>query len=264
LISDNHSSSWNRDTPLETFAAELTSAAYAVALRHGVEGKWLELELELWEALKETIKKWDQRLPPFLRRAFCLRLTVEDALSGTTTMVNAILPQMLQVSSRQLEQAVGGFTEEHWLHVPVQGLNCASWIVGHAVLIDRQVLEELDVPSLPAIPDEWPSLYEVRPDDGLAREYHSGQFVLAQFVTHRKALIRAVSEAAVDLLDRELEPPGEQWYNPLRGDEDNPLFDYRTLMEMVVNMSLCTSQLAGELCVLRQSLGLPIDNAWLL
>ena len=179
-------------------------------------------------------------------------------------MMNAIILQMLQVSSRQLEQAVGGFTEAHWLYVPAQGLNCASWIVGHAILIDRQVLEELDVPSLPAIPDEWPSLYEVRPDDGLAREYHSGQFILAQFVTHRKALIRAVSEAAADSLNRELEPPGEQRYNPLRGDEDNPLFDYRTLMEMVANMSLYTSQLAGELCVLRQSLGLPIDNDWLL
>ena len=98
--------------------------------------------------------------------------------------MNAIIVQMLQVSSRQLEPAVGSFTEAHWLHVPAEGLNCASWIVGHAVLIDRQVLEELDVPSLPAIPDEWPSLYEVRPDDGLAREYHSGQFIFAQFLTH--------------------------------------------------------------------------------
>ena len=122
-------------------------------------------------------------------------------------MMNAIIPQILQVSSRQLEQAVGGFTEAHWLHVPAEGLNCASWIVGHAVLIDRQVLEELDVPSLPAMPDEWPALYEVRPDDGLAREYHSGQFIFAQFLTHRKALIRAISEVAAVSLNRELELP---------------------------------------------------------
>ena len=64
-MSDNHSASWNRDTLLENFAAEVTSAAYAVALRHGVEDKWLELELELWEALKETVKKWEQGLPHF-------------------------------------------------------------------------------------------------------------------------------------------------------------------------------------------------------
>jgi hypothetical protein len=56
-MSDDHNASWNRDTLLENFAAELTSAAFAVALRHGVEDKWLDLELELWQALKETVKK---------------------------------------------------------------------------------------------------------------------------------------------------------------------------------------------------------------
>jgi hypothetical protein len=60
----------NRDALLETFAAELTSAAYAVALRHGVEDKWLDMELELWEALKETIKKWEQGPPHFSDVAF--------------------------------------------------------------------------------------------------------------------------------------------------------------------------------------------------
>jgi hypothetical protein len=46
----DHSATWNRDTLLENIAAELTSAAYAVALRHGEEDKWLFLELELWGA----------------------------------------------------------------------------------------------------------------------------------------------------------------------------------------------------------------------
>jgi hypothetical protein len=64
-MSDNHSASWNRDTLRENFAAELTSAAYAVALRHGVEDKWLDLELELWEALQETVRKWEQGPPHF-------------------------------------------------------------------------------------------------------------------------------------------------------------------------------------------------------
>jgi hypothetical protein len=55
----------NRDALLETFAAEVTSAAYAVALRHGVEDKCLELELGLWEALKETVKNWEHGTPHF-------------------------------------------------------------------------------------------------------------------------------------------------------------------------------------------------------
>jgi hypothetical protein len=64
-MSDNHSVVCNRDILLENFAAELTSAAYAVALRHGLEDKWLDLELELWEAVKETVKKSGQEPPHF-------------------------------------------------------------------------------------------------------------------------------------------------------------------------------------------------------
>ena len=64
-MSDNHGAACNRDTLLENFAAELTSAAYAVALRHGVEDKWLDLELELWEALKEMVRKRGQEPPRF-------------------------------------------------------------------------------------------------------------------------------------------------------------------------------------------------------
>ncbi len=44
----------------EVFAAELTAAAYPVALRHGVGDKWLDLELELWRVLIETVKKWER------------------------------------------------------------------------------------------------------------------------------------------------------------------------------------------------------------
>jgi hypothetical protein len=39
------------------FAAKLTDAAYAVALRHGVSGSWIDLQLELWRALTEAIER---------------------------------------------------------------------------------------------------------------------------------------------------------------------------------------------------------------
>jgi hypothetical protein len=69
-MSDNHGASCNRDTLLENLAAELTSAAYAVALRHGVEEKWLDLELELWEALKVSVKKSGLEPPDFSDQPF--------------------------------------------------------------------------------------------------------------------------------------------------------------------------------------------------
>jgi hypothetical protein len=54
----NGENSVDRDALLETFAAELTLAAYRVALRSRTQGTWLDLELGLWRALAERVKTW--------------------------------------------------------------------------------------------------------------------------------------------------------------------------------------------------------------
>jgi hypothetical protein len=51
----------NRDALLETFVAELTVAAYRVALRHGAAGTWLDLQLDLWQALADKVKQWGRK-----------------------------------------------------------------------------------------------------------------------------------------------------------------------------------------------------------
>jgi hypothetical protein len=63
-MSDNHAAACNRDTLLENFAAELTRAVYSRALRHGISGSWIQVELDLWRALAETVKKWAREWPP--------------------------------------------------------------------------------------------------------------------------------------------------------------------------------------------------------
>lgn len=42
---------------IETVAAELTEAAYPVVLRHGTADSWVNLELELWKVLYETLQR---------------------------------------------------------------------------------------------------------------------------------------------------------------------------------------------------------------
>jgi hypothetical protein len=49
-----------RDAPLETLAAELALAAYRVALGARMQGTWLDLELDLWRALADTVKMWGE------------------------------------------------------------------------------------------------------------------------------------------------------------------------------------------------------------
>ncbi len=59
----NHVTTRDRDARIESFAAELTCAAYPVVLRRGGHGRWLNLELGLWTTLRNTVRKWADRRP---------------------------------------------------------------------------------------------------------------------------------------------------------------------------------------------------------
>ena len=67
----------NLETPLEEFTAELTRAAYTVALQYGARDKWLDLQLQLWKALKESVKKWEQEAPDVLSDCTRPQLSLE-------------------------------------------------------------------------------------------------------------------------------------------------------------------------------------------
>ena len=43
------------NTTLEDFVAGLTAAAYQVALRHGLKGPFIDVELTLWQALRAVV-----------------------------------------------------------------------------------------------------------------------------------------------------------------------------------------------------------------
>jgi hypothetical protein len=45
----------DRDAVLDNFAAELTAAAYPIALQHGVHGSSIDLELQMWKKLTEVV-----------------------------------------------------------------------------------------------------------------------------------------------------------------------------------------------------------------
>jgi hypothetical protein len=53
----------HQETSLENFTADLTEAAYRAALRHGIAGSWVDLELDLWQVLADRVQKWKRDLP---------------------------------------------------------------------------------------------------------------------------------------------------------------------------------------------------------
>jgi len=62
----NNQDATNRDQDdrLDTFAAELTAAAYPIALKYGVSGSSLDLELEIWKTIIVFLHKRKRELFP--------------------------------------------------------------------------------------------------------------------------------------------------------------------------------------------------------
>lgn len=56
----------------EAYAADLTRAAYEVALRHGIIGPFADLELSLWREIREVVREHESD--------FCMPMLAEDAL----------------------------------------------------------------------------------------------------------------------------------------------------------------------------------------
>ena len=49
--------------PVQMLAAELTRKAYAIALAHKKAGSWLELELDLWRVVTESLRRTEAVRP---------------------------------------------------------------------------------------------------------------------------------------------------------------------------------------------------------
>jgi hypothetical protein len=56
-MNNAHTTQSAEDVLLDAFAAELTDAAYPIALKYGVLGSSLDLELEIWKTLTELVHK---------------------------------------------------------------------------------------------------------------------------------------------------------------------------------------------------------------
>src|SRR5258708_6765560 len=59
---------------LASFAADLTDAAYAVALRHGIAGSWIDLQLDVWRVIARTIAEAERESSPSAATSECSAL----------------------------------------------------------------------------------------------------------------------------------------------------------------------------------------------
>ncbi|MGE5194792.1 MAG: hypothetical protein ACM3U2_20060 [Deltaproteobacteria bacterium] len=54
---------------LTSIAADLTDAAYTVVLRHGIDGSWIDLQLDVWRVLAASITESQRRASRFASAA---------------------------------------------------------------------------------------------------------------------------------------------------------------------------------------------------
>ena len=66
FMNDNLGAPLHSGSAAREYRGGIHGTVYAIMLRRGVEGSWLDLELSLWRALREAVRKagLETSLPP--------------------------------------------------------------------------------------------------------------------------------------------------------------------------------------------------------
>src|SRR5439155_8133797 len=118
--------------------------------------------------------------------------------------------------------------------------NCAAWTIGHLILTDRRTLGRLGVSDLPPLPDGFDKRFSRDEGCPQAGDFGDVTILMPLFNQHRGMLIDTVKRATLEQLNQPLE---HQMFN--------------TVGEMANFMGMHTAMHAGQLTIIRRSLGRP-------
>jgi hypothetical protein len=159
----------------------------------------------------------------------------------------AMLLQSLACSRRLMLDSVRDLSASELSHRADLAQRSTARLLGMAAAADREVLRYLGVADLPDLPDGFEARFArwgAGEDDETLR-YDS---CLPEIVaSHRDALFRATGSLDAEGLDEPVDPPDHF-------DEEG-LFEFGTVGEMILAASAYTSFLAGEASVVRLALG---------
>jgi len=154
---------------------------------------------------------------------------------------NAIV-HALRTSKAMLRFFTEDFTPEEYLHRPTEKSNCAAWLIGHLALSDRGVAKALGATDLPELPAGFEKQFSREEGCPQARSFGDVKALLPIFEKHRDLLTAAVERASSEQLDA---PAPRQ----------TPMF--ATVGEMANFMALHAAIHAGQITIIRRSLGRP-------
>jgi DinB superfamily len=157
-------------------------------------------------------------------------MTANDAIAFALTTGQALL-----------KRYVADLTPQEYLHRPAPKANCVAWLIGHLTLSDRSLLKRLNA-SLPELPEGFE--HQFSRDEGCPQAGAFGDVstLMPLFDEHRNRLVAAVKAAPPGLLDKPLDKP-------------HPLFS--TVGEVATFLALHGAMHAGQITIIRRSLGRP-------
>lgn len=155
---------------------------------------------------------------------------------------NDAIANSLANSQMMLHRFTDDLSPAEYLHRPVEKANCVAWLIGHLTLGDRRALGEFGVGDLPALPEGFEKRFSRDEGCPQAGEFGDVSILLPLFDAHRKLLIEAVKRATPEQLNAPLA---------------KPLPRFGTPGEMANFMPLHLAMHAGQITIIRRSLGRP-------
>jgi uncharacterized damage-inducible protein DinB len=155
--------------------------------------------------------------------------------------VNDSLAFGLFTSGAALKRFVADLSADEFLHRPSPIANCAAWTVGHLALTDRRALARLGAP-LPPLPDGFERRFSRDEGCPQAKEFGDVQKIVAVFDEHRSRLVAAAKAVTPEQLDQKL---------------DKPIAMASTVGEALAFQAVHTAMHAGQIVMIRRSLGRP-------
>jgi hypothetical protein len=164
-----------------------------------------------------------------------------------------LLLQGLASSRRLMLDSVRDLSAAELARQPAPTLRSCARLLGMAAVADRELLRHLGANDLPDLPAEFEARFARwgTGEDGETLWYDSP---LPEIVaSHRDALVRATGSLDAAGLDDPVDPPDHL--------DEEALFEFGTVGEMLLAASAYTSFLVGEASVVRVALGkAPVDD----
>ncbi len=154
---------------------------------------------------------------------------------------NDTIAYALTTGQKLLRRYVEDLTPQEYLHRPAPRANCVAWLIGHLTLSDRNLLKRLNAP-LPELPEGFEHRFSRDEGCPQAGEFGDVSRLIPLFDEHRDRLVAAVKAAPPELLDKPLDKP-------------HPMFS--TVGEVAAFMALHGAMHAGQITIIRRSLGKP-------